>query len=154
MEDTRATTGREEDLHLPIRREEFVAGKQAAEPKHIHLHKHVVEERATSSVPVTHEEVTIERIPIEGGNLASDENAFRDQDIDIPVRREEVVGGKRVVSQEEVRIHKEYVTEMEEVSGTVRKEHWSVEGAEGQDQDILLHETKEQSDLGSSETTQ
>jgi uncharacterized protein (TIGR02271 family) len=139
MEGTRATPGPEEDIRLPICEEEFFAGKQAAETKHIRLHKHVVEEPVTSSMPVTREKVTIERVPAEGGSLASDENAFREQDIDIPVSREEVVGGKRVVAHEEVRIRKESVTEVEEVSGTVRKERWSVEGAEGQDQEIILH---------------
>ncbi|HEY7126555.1 MAG TPA: YsnF/AvaK domain-containing protein [Ktedonobacterales bacterium] len=149
LEDTRATSGKEEDIRLPIREEEFVAGKQAAETKHIRLHKHVVEERATGSVPVTREEVTIERVLAQEGSLTSDDNAFREQDIDIPVKREEVVGGKRVVAREEIRIHKELVTEVEEASGMVRKERWSVEGAEGQDQEILPRDTGEQSAWGS-----
>jgi uncharacterized protein (TIGR02271 family) len=154
MAGTRATSAHDDYIRLPIREEEFVAEKQAAETKHIHLHKHVVEERATSSMPVTREEVTIERFPAEEGSLAADENAFREQDIEIPLSREEVVGGKRVVAHEEVRIHKQQLTEMKEVSGTVRKERWSVEGAEGQDQAILPHEPDEQSALGSSETVQ
>ena len=145
MEGTRATSSREEDIRLPVREEEFIAEKQAAETKHIHLHKHVVEEQITSSMPVTREEVTIERVPVEEGSLASDDNAFSEQDIDIPLRREEVVGGKRVVAHKEVRIHKEYLTEVQEVRGMVRKEQWRVESAEGQDQEILSRDTDEQS---------
>ena len=151
-EDTRAPAARDEDLRLPIREEEFVAGKQAAETKHIHLHKQVVEEQATGSVPVTHEEVTIERIYVESGNLAADDQAFQEEDFDIPVKSEEAVGGKRVIAHEEVRIHKESVTEVQQVSGTVRKEHWRVEGAAGQDQEIPPHHADEQNTLGNSET--
>jgi uncharacterized protein (TIGR02271 family) len=120
------------DIVVPVREEELVAGTRATGEDRVRIHKEVIEEEQTLTVPVRHERVVVERVPASGEEdpNALDANAFKEGDIEIPVREEEVVVGKRVRDVENVRIHKDTVTEEEQVSDTVRKERVRVEGDE------------------------
>jgi uncharacterized protein (TIGR02271 family) len=55
------------------------------------------------------------------------EKAFQEEEIRIPVKKEEVEVTKRPVVKEEVRVRKETRTESQPVSGEVRKEEVKVE---------------------------
>jgi uncharacterized protein (TIGR02271 family) len=118
-----------EDLTIPVREEELVAGTQAQEQGRVHVHKDVVEEQQTLNVPVSHERVTVEHTAYRGGDVQGDD-AFVEQDIDIPVMGEEVVAQKRVRGVEEVEIRKDVVTEQQQVTDTVRKEQVTVDGVD------------------------
>jgi uncharacterized protein (TIGR02271 family) len=124
------------DIQVPVREEELVAGTRVEEEGRVRIHKEVVEEQETINVPVRRERVVVERVPASGevtdGDL--DTGAFKGDDIEIPVMREEVVVGKRVQQVESVRIHKDVVNDTEQVSDTVRKERVLVDGAEDLDQ--------------------
>jgi uncharacterized protein (TIGR02271 family) len=98
------------DMRPPVREEELVLGTQ---------------EQETSTAPVTGE-----RVRVQGNAPAVPADAFTEQDIDIPVMGEELVVGKRAVVTEEVRLHKQEITEQQQVSATVRKERVIVEGAD------------------------
>jgi len=94
----------------------------------VHLHKDVVSEQQTVSVNLRHEEVTVERVPFTGRTSQADlQNAFQDQVIEVPVMGEEAVVGKTMHQTEEVRLHKDATQVQEQVSGTVRKEHVTVD---------------------------
>lgn len=54
-------------------------------------------------------------------------DAFQERDFEVPVLGETVTVGKRVRGVEEVHLHKEVVTETEQVHDTVRKERVDVE---------------------------
>ncbi len=115
-----------QDVRVPLREEELVVGKRQEEVGHVHLHKDVVTEQQNVAVPVSHEEVQIERVAVDPA--ATSDDAFVERDIDVPVMGEDVVAGKRVKAAEEIRLHKETVTEQQQVSDTVRKERLHVEG--------------------------
>jgi uncharacterized protein (TIGR02271 family) len=121
-----ATTTDAADLRIPVREEELVAGTQQTEAGRVHIHKDVVADQQTLNVPVHRERVTVERVPL-SDVPATSADAFVEQDIEVPVMGETVVTGKRVVGVEEVRVHKDVVTEQEQVTDTVRKEEVSVD---------------------------
>jgi uncharacterized protein (TIGR02271 family) len=118
------------DIQVPVREEELVAGTRVEEEGRVRIHKETI------NVPVRRERVVVERVPASGevtdGDL--DTVAFKGDDIEIPVMREEVVVGKRVQQVESVRIHKDVINDTEQVSDTVRKERVQVDGADDLDQ--------------------
>jgi len=88
------------------------------------LRKYVVTENVTQTVPVSHEEVRVEREPItegnrdqalSGGDLTSEEH-------EVELTEERVVVQKETVPVERVRLGKETVTEEQQVDEEVRKE--------------------------------
>jgi len=124
----RATTGTDNDTHVDtdddnsiIRSEERLnVGVEAQEHK-VRLRKYTVTENVTQTVPVTHEEVKVERVPL--GEDAGPGHIDDDGDVaEMTVRDEHAVVDKETVAVEEVRLGKESHTEQEQVSGEVRKE--------------------------------
>jgi len=123
-----AQTMTDDTINVPVFEEELVVGKQQEEMGRVHLHKDVVSEQQTVSVNLRHEEVTVERVPFTGRTSQADlQNAFQDQVIEVPVMGEEAVVGKTMHQTEEVRLHKDATQVQEQVSGTVRKEHVTVD---------------------------
>ena len=106
---------------LRLREEELVARKQSVETGRVRLGKEIVSEERTLDVPVTREEVTIERRPVE---RRPSDKSIKDtgRTIDVPVRAEQVEVEKQPVVYEEVGVRKDQVTQTERVSGTVRRE--------------------------------
>ena len=119
------TTG--EDVRVPVVEEQLVAATRAEEMGHVRVHKEVVEERQTITAPVTHEEVTVERVRVQRQPVPTADDAFTAAEIEVPVMGEELVTRKRAVIVEEVRLHKEAVTEQQQVTDTVRKERVTVD---------------------------
>lgn len=119
-----------EDVRVPVVEEELVAGKRADELGRVHLHKDVVEEQQTVPVTLQREEVTVERVPVQGKADVSTADAFTEKDIDVPVMGEEAVVEKQPRVTEEVRLRKNAMTEQQQVSDTVRKERVVVDGAD------------------------
>jgi uncharacterized protein (TIGR02271 family) len=118
--------------HIPVREEQLVAGKRQEEIGRVHVHKDVIEEPETVTGQVTREQVEVERVPMQGQVTGADADAFQVQDFDIPVKGETLVAEKQPVEREEVRLHKQTVTEEEQVTGTVRKERVVMDGDEAQ----------------------
>jgi len=113
----------------------LVAGKRQEQVGDVRLHKDVVTEQETVPVTLRREEVTVERVPFTGqANQADLQNVFQNEDIDVPVMGEEAVVGKQVHETEEVRLHKQGVTEQQQVSDTVRRERVTVDGTDEQTQ--------------------
>jgi len=126
-ESARDTNG---EITVPIQEEELVASKRVEEQGQVRLHKGVVTEQQSVTVPVQHEQVSIERVPVEQEvDSAAAAAAFQEGDLEVPVMGEEVVTRKHAHVVEEVRLHKDVVTEKEQVSDTVRKEQVSIDDA-------------------------
>jgi uncharacterized protein (TIGR02271 family) len=106
---------------MQLREEELRAEKRQVETGQVVLGKDVVEQRRSMDVPVTREEVTIERQPVERrpSDRPIDETS---RTIEVPVRGEHVEVEKQPVVYEEVGVGKRAVTETESVSETVRRE--------------------------------
>jgi uncharacterized protein (TIGR02271 family) len=106
---------------LQLREEELVATKRSVETGAVQIGKDVVSEERTLEVPVTREEITIERMPVE--RRPSDRPMEeRSETISVPVHEERVELEKRTVVYEEVGVGKRDVNDVEQVSGTVRRE--------------------------------
>ncbi|MCA1644502.1 MAG: YsnF/AvaK domain-containing protein, partial [Chloroflexi bacterium] len=121
--DLRATGARsaEGGQTVQLREEELQARKQTVQTGEVTVGKDVVSEQRTLEVPVTREEVVVERHPVEHrpSERPIDE---RSEAIEVPVREEQVSAEKRAVVYEEVEVGKQHVQETQQVSGTVRRE--------------------------------
>ena len=122
------TPPRDGDVCVPVYEEQLNIGKQQAEAGRVHVHKDVIEEQQAAKVPVTHEEVRVERVLMQGDATDLGSDAFTDRDIDVPLRGEQVVANKEAHVAEEVHLHKQQVTENQRIGDTVRKERIHIEG--------------------------
>jgi uncharacterized protein (TIGR02271 family) len=116
-----------ETQRMQLREEELQARKQEVETGRVQLGKDVVEEQRTLEVPVTREEVTIERRPVERRPAEGDIGTGERETIRVPVREERVEVEKQPVVYEEVGVAKQEVTETQQVSDTVRREEARLE---------------------------
>lgn len=102
------------------------------------LRKYIVTENVTQTVPVSHEEVRIEREPI-GGNgydadLSSAEISEEVQEVEL--KGERVVVSKDTVPVERVRMDTTSVTEDQQVVEELRKERIDTDGEETPAEDV------------------
>jgi uncharacterized protein (TIGR02271 family) len=115
------TTSADETDRLQLRDEQLDIRKDQVQAGEVRLRKEVVTEQRTVEVPVTREEVVIERHAASGG--ATDAGAIGEGDeIRIPVMSEEVRVEKTPVVREEVSFRKRRVLGTEQVSESVRHE--------------------------------
>jgi uncharacterized protein (TIGR02271 family) len=113
--------------------ERLVAGTRTEEAGKARLRKYVVTEQQQVNVPVSHEEVTLQREPITDANAG---DAFAGPEIseaehEVTLRAERPVVDTEAVPVERVRLGKETVRDTETVSGEVRKEQIEFDGPEG-----------------------
>jgi len=106
----------EEQMHVGTERQD--AGKAR-------LHKYVVTEHVQTTVPVSHEEVHLEREPVSAE--ANRDRPYAGSDIgeaeqEVVLHAERPVVAKEAVPVERVRLEVDNVTEQETVGGDVRKE--------------------------------
>lgn len=113
------TRGQERTMQL--KEEQLSVGKRTVEKGAVGVTKRVETQHVTESVPVTREEVTIERRPVNEVRAATDSD-FREEHISVPVREEELVVDKRPVVKEEIAIRKEAVTGTQSVGADLKKE--------------------------------
>src|SRR5918996_2332658 len=114
----------EDELRVQRTEEELVAGIRQREAGSIRVRKRVRTDREHIEVPTRHEEVSVERVPVEGG---ASEAEIGEDEVVVPVTEEEVVVGKRPVVKEEVRVRKDVVEDTEVVEEDVRREEIEVE---------------------------
>jgi len=135
---TRAATSSKtsEDQTMQLHEEKLRVNKQPTKAGEVRVRKQTVTEQKTLQVPVTHEEVVIERRPASGKASAAD--MAPGEEVRIPVTEERVRVEKDTVLKEEVHVRKRKVTDTEQVSGTVRKEEIKVE----QEGDVTTHGVK------------
>jgi uncharacterized protein (TIGR02271 family) len=115
-----------DELRIQRSEEELRAGTREREAGALNVRKRVVTDRESIEVPTHHEEVTVERVPVEG---AATEAEIGDDEVIVPVTEEEVVVEKRPVAKEEVRIRKDVVEDTEVVEEDVRREEVDIDDA-------------------------
>jgi uncharacterized protein (TIGR02271 family) len=110
-----AMTRSEERLHV---------GTEQVEAGRARLRKYVVTEQVTQTIPVSHEEVRLEREPITDANrdAALSGSDISEEEHEVTLHAERPVVQKETVPVERVRLGTETVTEDHEVSETLRKE--------------------------------
>lgn len=117
------------EARLTLSEEQLTVGKRQVQAGEVQLGKTVETEHVRESVPLVHEEVTIERRPLSAdGNV--DAATIGEESIRVPLMREEAVAGKRVVGVEEVVLHKQQVTENQTIEADVQRERLATDGLE------------------------
>ncbi len=114
----------EDELRVQRTEEELIAGTRQREAGSIRVRKRVRTDRKRIEVPTRHEEVSVERVPVEG---EVSEAEIGEDEVVVPVTEEEIVVHKRPVLKEEVRIRKDIVEDTEVVEEDVRREEVEVE---------------------------
>ena len=118
------TSGPDTDSAMTRSEEKLNVGTETRETGRARLRKYVVTENVSTTVPVSREEVRLEREPITDGNR---DDALAGGDItseehDIVLTEEQVVVNKETVPVERVRVEKDTITDEQQVNEEVRKE--------------------------------
>lgn len=125
-----------EEERLALHKERLNVDKETVQTGEVNVDKHVVTDQQDLDIPVTREEVYVERRPATDETVKGE--AFNDGDsIHIPIKEERVDVTKRPVVDEEIVVGKREVEDMKHVSETVRREEADIDrtGDTGEDLD-------------------
>jgi uncharacterized protein (TIGR02271 family) len=125
-----AQVGEESETTIPLTEERLDVSKNVQE-RQATITKEPLTETKTVQVPVTHEEVSVERRSVTDGETrpSSQGPATSTEEINIPLKSEEVEVSKTPYVKEEVTVKKKPVTVTEEVTEEVTSERVSTEGS-------------------------
>jgi uncharacterized protein (TIGR02271 family) len=121
------TTAESQGETLHLREEQLQARTTPVETGRVQVGKEVVEEQRTVDVPVSREEVFVERHPVDRRPADRPIDTTEGETIEVPVREEQVEVEKRPVVYEEVGVGKRTTRDTEQVSGTVQREELRVD---------------------------
>lgn len=126
------TSGPNTDDAMTRSEERLSVGTESQETGRARLRKYVVTEQQSVNVPVTREEVRVEREPITEGNVdeAMSGPAISEEEHEVTLHEERPVVEKEAVPVERVRLSKEQVTDQETVTDEVRKEQIETDGVD------------------------
>ena len=124
------TSGPSTDDAMTRSEERLQVGTQQVEAGRARLRKFITTETQTTTVPVSHDEVRVEREPITDGNVgkALDGPELSEEEHEVVLTEERPVVAKETVPVERVRLATETVTEQAQVSEEVRKENIEADG--------------------------
>lgn len=124
------TSGPTTDDAMTRSEEQLRVGTERREAGQARLRKYVVTETEQVSLPVTREEVRLEREPITDANVgrAMDGPAISEEEHEVTLHEERPVVDTEAVPVERIRLTKDQVSDTETVSGEVRKERIEAEG--------------------------
>ncbi|UYZ23336.1 YsnF/AvaK domain-containing protein [Mesobacillus jeotgali] len=130
-------TGRYNDeQRLQLREEQLDVSKDRVQAGEVEVHKEVVEEQQKVNIPVTREEVYVERRDVNEAVSGTDAVMDDDETIRVPIMEEKVEVTKKPVVSEELVIGKREVTDTEQVVESVKHEEAHLEA----DDDRLVNE--------------
>ena len=126
----RDTSGPTTDTAMTRSEEELHVGTEKVQTGVAKLRKYVTTEQVSKTVPVSHEEVRVEREPITDANIgqALDGPAISEEEHEVTLTAERPVVAKETVPVERIRLDTETVTEQAQVTEEVRKEQVEVDG--------------------------
>lgn len=112
---------------IPVIQEELTVGKQVVETGRVRLVKTVHEEQQMVSLPVTQEEISVERVAVD--RLVDDAPAVRQEGDTViySVLKEEIVVTKRLRLVEEIRVTRRAVQTVDNQTVTLRREEITVD---------------------------
>lgn len=120
-----ATDG--DDDSMTRSEERLNVGTESSPSGTARLRKYVVTENVTQTVPVSHEEVRLEREPISQGDADSTDAKISEDEHEVTLNAEHPVVDKETVPVERVHLDKETVTDEVPVEEDVRKEEFEVD---------------------------
>ena len=115
------------ERRIQLRGEVLRTYKERVQRGEVRLRKEIVTEKQNIEVPVTREELVIERVPASGEAQAGEIGTDTNQEIRVPLSEEHVRAEKQPVVNEEVRVGKRAVQNTEHVSDNVRHEELRVD---------------------------
>lgn len=121
-----------DNLRAPFREEELIVEKKRREIGRVRVHKYIVEEPQTITLPITHEEFRVERVPVKG-SVDPGPSAFIEKHIEMPLMGEDVVVDKRAQVVEEVQLYKSLITDERAIDNVARKERLHTDGIDDKD---------------------
>jgi uncharacterized protein (TIGR02271 family) len=125
----RSTSARKTDRAMTRSEEKLRAGTERVETGRARLRRYVVKDTEQVQVPVSREEVRVEREPITDANreAAYSGPSISEDEHEVTLHAERPVVQTEAVPVERVRLDKETVTDNETVEGEVRKERIEVD---------------------------
>ena len=128
----RDTSGPNTDQAMTRSEERLRVGTERRETGRVRLRKYVVTEQVTQTVPVSHEEVRLEREPITDANrdAATAGPEISEEEHEVTLHEERPVVQKEIQPVERIRLTKNVVTGEETVGDEVRKEVIETDGDE------------------------
>ncbi|HYU72722.1 MAG TPA: YsnF/AvaK domain-containing protein [Ktedonobacteraceae bacterium] len=123
---------------MKLREEQLTVDKQRVQTGEVRLRKDVVAEQKTIDVPISHEEVYLERRPVTDGSGDVTTPIGEAETIRVPLSEEQIKVTKETIVTGEVAIGKRAVEETRQVKENVRQEEARLE----QEGDAPIHGTK------------
>jgi uncharacterized protein (TIGR02271 family) len=125
-----AAGGDSDDDAMTRSEEELRVATTSREAGRVRMRKWVETEHVTKTVPVTREEVRVQREPISADNAdaAMSGAEISEAEHEVTLHEDQVVANTEVVPKERVRLGTERVQDEETVSADLRKERIDVEG--------------------------
>ncbi|WP_170169031.1 YsnF/AvaK domain-containing protein [Mesobacillus subterraneus] len=122
---------------LRLREEQLDVSKERVQAGEVEVHKDVVEETQKVNIPVSREEVYVERREVNEAANDAEATLGDDETIRVPIMEEKVEVTKKPVVTEELVIGKREVTDTEQVVESVKREEAHLET----DDNRLVNET-------------
>ncbi len=118
-----------EETNVPLKEERLNVSNKTSTTQHT-IRKEPVTEKKTIEVPITHEELIVEKRPPKDSSSSSAQGPVKlKTEIKVPLMREEVEVTKEPFLKEEIVVKKKSITETRTVSDSVTKERINMSGA-------------------------
>jgi uncharacterized protein (TIGR02271 family) len=130
------SVGQTEETTVPLTEERLDASKRES-TREATITKEPVTETKTVEVPVTHEEISVERRPASGSTTtttAAERPVQSKTETKVPLKQEEVQVTKQPYVKEEVSVKKKPVTETRTVTDKVTSEKVKVKGTDAEEE--------------------
>jgi len=111
----------EDEIRIPVVEEELTATVRPTQAGAVRIEKRVIEEDRVLEVPVTDEQIRVERRIVDRP-VGAETQAFEEIVIDVPLTTEQVELQKQARVAEEIVVSKEATQRTERVTDTVRRE--------------------------------
>lgn len=124
------TSGPNTDNAMTRSEEQMRVGTERVETGRARLRKYIVTEQVTSTVPVSHEEIRVEREPITDANrdAALDGPELSEEEHEVTLHAERPVVQKETVPVERVRLETDEIADEARLDETLRKEQIEADG--------------------------
>jgi uncharacterized protein (TIGR02271 family) len=146
----RGTYDNTDEQTLRLREEQLDVSKDRVQAGEVEIHKEVVEEQQKVNIPVTREEVYIEKREVNEAATGAESTIDDDETIRVPIMEEKVEVTKKPVVSEELVIGKREVTDTEQVVESVKREEAHLEADDDRvvnDGDLGRNKYSNQTDL-------
>jgi uncharacterized protein (TIGR02271 family) len=119
-----------DELRIPVFAEELTATARPVEASGIQIKKRIISEGRVLEVPVTEDEIRVERRIVDRRVHGVGIQAFEQIIIEIPLRKEIVDAENLAHATEEIVVTKDVIQRTERVTDTVRREEVSIDGGD------------------------